>query len=62
MPQRDRIHNVIKQALIKDGWEVTDDPYVISYGERFLFIDLAVKLDGLNGITGNFIGVLHNRK
>lgn len=56
MPQRDKIHNVIKQALIKDGWEITDDPYVISYGERFLFIDLAAKLDGLNGITGNFIG------
>lgn len=56
MPQRDRIHNVIKQALIKDGWEITDDPYVISYGERFLFIDLAAKLDDLNGITGNFIG------
>ncbi|RLB99978.1 MAG: fatty-acid synthase, partial [Deltaproteobacteria bacterium] len=23
-----------------DGWEITDDPYVISYGERFLFVDL----------------------
>lgn len=56
MPQRDRIHNVIKQALIKDGWEITDDPYVISYGERFLFIDLAAKLDRLKGIVGNFIG------
>lgn len=55
MPQRDRIHNVIKQALIKDGWD-TDAPYVISYGERFLFIDLAAKLDGLKGIVGNFIG------
>ncbi len=56
MPQRDRTHNVIKQALIKDSWEITDDPYVISYGERFLFIDLAAKLDDLNGIVGNFIG------
>lgn len=53
MPQRDTIHNVIKQALIKDGWEIMDDPYVSSYGERFLFIDLAAKLDDLNGITGN---------
>jgi hypothetical protein len=40
MPARDSIHNV-KQALIKDGWQITDDPYVISYGERFLFVDLA---------------------
>jgi len=32
----------------KEGWEITDDPYVISYGERFLFIDLAARLDALN--------------
>ncbi|AFZ17515.1 XisH family protein [Allocoleopsis franciscana] len=56
MPQRDAIHNIIKQALIKEGWEITDDPYVISYGERFLFIDLAARLDALNGIAGRFIG------
>jgi XisH protein len=42
MPQRDSIHNIVSQALQKDGWEITDDPYVISYGRRFLFIDLGV--------------------
>lgn len=31
--------------MLKDGWQITNDPYVISYGERFLFIDL--------GATGN---------
>ncbi|GAB4180674.1 MAG: hypothetical protein Fur006_15130 [Coleofasciculaceae cyanobacterium] len=56
MPQRDAIHNIIRQALTKEGWEITDDPYVISYGERFLFIDLAARLDVLNGIAGRFIG------
>jgi hypothetical protein len=56
MPQRDAIHNIIRQALVKEGWEITDDPYVISYGERFLFIDLAARLDVLNGIAGRFIG------
>lgn len=57
MPQPDAIHHVIKQALINEGWEITNDPYVISYSERFLFIDLAVtKLDVLNGMTGRFIG------
>ena len=40
MPQRDSIHSIVKQSLINEGWEVTDDPYVISYGERFLFVDL----------------------
>ncbi|MBD1929409.1 XisH family protein [Trichocoleus sp. FACHB-90] len=56
MPQRDAIHNIIRQALIKEGWEITDDPYVISYGERFLFIDLAARLDAVSGIAGRFIG------
>ena len=56
MPPRDTTHPSIKQALIKEGWEITDDPYVISYGERFLFIDLAAKLDTLKGNLGQLIG------
>ena len=48
MPPRDTIHQIVKQAIIKDGWNITDDPYVISYGDRFLFVDL--------GIEGQFIG------
>jgi len=60
MPQRDTIHNIIRQALINEGWEITDDPYVISYGERFLFIDLAARLDALNSIAGRFIGARRN--
>jgi hypothetical protein len=40
VPQRDTIHDVVKQALIQEGWDITDDPYVISFGERFLFVDL----------------------
>jgi hypothetical protein len=43
MPQKDASHDIIKTALIKSGWEITDDPYVISYGERFLFVDLGVQ-------------------
>jgi hypothetical protein len=63
MPSKDAIHLLIKQALIKDGWEITDDPYVISYGERFLFIDLGAVSDALGdgeafrrNRTGQFIG------
>ncbi|MBT9317546.1 element excision factor XisH family protein [Leptothoe spongobia] len=57
MPQRDTIHGVVRQALIKDGWTITDDPYVISYGERFLFVDLAAtELGQFNGFQSQFIG------
>lgn len=40
MPARDSSHEAVQQAVINDGWVITDDPYVISYGDRFLFIDL----------------------
>ncbi|MFN9609474.1 MAG: XisH family protein [Pseudanabaena sp.] len=53
MPARDSIHDAVKEAVIKDGWEVTDDPYVISYGDRFLFVDLA---------ASGFIGVRQGNK
>ena len=56
MPARDKIHNLVKEALTKDGWEITDDPYVISYGERFLFIDLAATDTDFNSRAGKFIG------
>ena len=57
MPPRDSIHNIVKQAIVKDGWHITDDPYVISYGERFLFVDLgATESFSLDRIDGRFIG------
>ena len=59
MPPRDSIHNIVKQAIVKDGWKITDDPYVISYGERFLFIDLAATISStLNQAQGSFIGAI----
>jgi len=42
LPARDSSHEAVKQAIINDGWIITDDPYVISYGDRFLFVDLGV--------------------
>ncbi len=39
MPKRDILHDVVKQALVKSGWEITDDPYVIIYGKRYLYVD-----------------------
>ncbi len=42
---KDKIHEIVKTALIKDGWTITDDPYTIEYKEVILFADLgAVKL------------------
>ncbi len=61
MPQRDAIHDSVKQALSKDGWEITDDPYVISYGERFLFVDIGATETDTD--KGRFIGAqLHGKR
>jgi len=63
MPQRDRIHDAVKRALISDGWEITDDPYVISYGERFLFVDLGATEGSISGPEeGRFIGARRHDK
>src|SRR5438128_561933 len=57
LPQKDSDHKAIKQALAKDGWRITDDPYVISYGERFLFVDLGATRSPARGrINGRFVG------
>jgi len=41
MPQKDVFHEVVKIALIKDGWTITHDPLTLSIGIRKVFIDLA---------------------
>lgn len=56
MPPKDAHHDVVHQALVKDGWEITNDPYVISYGERFLFIDLGATESETEIPKGNLVG------
>jgi hypothetical protein len=41
VPTKDVIHEAVKNALIKDGWTITADPYVIDYDDLTLFADLA---------------------
>ncbi len=40
---RDRIHNAVKNALIKDGWEITADPYTLEYEDAKTYVDLAAE-------------------
>lgn len=41
MPAKDIYHDAVKNALIKDGWTITFDPYPIKYEEVKLLADLA---------------------
>ncbi|BAY21820.1 putative fdxN element excision controlling factor protein [Calothrix sp. NIES-2100] len=40
MPAKDIYHDAVKNALIKDGWTITADPYTIKYEKIQLFADL----------------------
>jgi hypothetical protein len=43
MSARDIIHDAVKNALIKDDWVITDDPFTIQYEDATLFADLAAE-------------------
>lgn len=43
MPAKDIFHTIVKQALGKDGWTVTDDPLYLDFGGVELYIDLGAE-------------------
>lgn len=43
MPAQDRIHGPVKNALIKDGWTITAEPFTILFEDASLFADLAAE-------------------
>ena len=40
---RDKIHDAVKNALIKDGWTITADPLTLVYKTDKAFVDLAAE-------------------
>jgi hypothetical protein len=34
------IHDAVRNALVKDGWTITDDPYILELEELIVFADL----------------------
>ena len=43
MPAKDTYHNAVKNALLKDGWTITADPYFIKYEDAELYADIATE-------------------
>lgn len=43
MPKLDIIHNSVKNALVKDNWLITADPYIIQYRKTILYADLGAE-------------------
>lgn len=40
---RDLFHNVVKDALIQEGWQITHDPFPVDYGDVQMQIDLGAE-------------------
>ncbi len=43
MPARDFYHHIVKTALLKDGWRITDDPFIIEFQGLRLYADLGAE-------------------
>ncbi len=43
MPAKDVTHTIVKQALEKDGWLITHDPFYLQLDDIDLYIDLAAE-------------------
>ncbi len=43
MPRKDEIHEAVKNALLKEGWIITDDPFRIHYEDVDVYADLRVE-------------------
>ena len=43
MPARDLYHDAVKNALVKDGWTITHDPFIVEIEGDRLNIDLGAE-------------------
>jgi hypothetical protein len=43
MSAKDIYHQAVKNALAKEGWTITHDPYVISVGRRKVYVDIGAE-------------------
>lgn len=40
MPAEDKIHSAVRNALIKDGWTITQEPFTIEYESDRFYADI----------------------
>ena len=52
MAKLDKIHDAVKNALVKDGWTITADPFRIEFEEYKLYADLAAERP-IEAVRGN---------
>ena len=47
MPAKDRFHDLVVQALIDEGWTITDDPLHLVYGAQEFYVDLGLEREAI---------------
>ncbi len=50
MPAKDRHHDIVLRALIKDGWKIIDEQVKVIVEDRYLFIDIEAQKISDNAI------------
>lgn len=43
MPAKDVYHDAVRNALVRDGWTITHDPYTLSFGRTDVYVDLGAE-------------------
>jgi hypothetical protein len=43
MARRDKVHDIVKDALVREGWTITHDPLVVKIGRKSGEIDLGAE-------------------
>lgn len=43
MPAQDIYHDAMKNALVKDGWTITHDPFHLRWGKKDMYVDLGAR-------------------
>ena len=43
MPARDKFHDAVKHALLKEEWTITHDPYMLDFGFTQAYVDLGAE-------------------
>jgi hypothetical protein len=43
MPAKDTFHDAVCNALVNDGWTITDDPLHLVWGKKDFYIDLGAE-------------------
>lgn len=41
--RRDNIYDAVKNALVRKGWIITNDPLFLEYGDEYMDVDLGAE-------------------